>query len=96
MIQITNIKISFAKRFSKIYDKAGGKLKATVEKRLKLFLVNPLDPQLNNHQLVGKYFGLRSINITGDWRAIYSESVNDEGESVIIFELLGTHSQLYK
>lgn len=91
-----SIKISFAKRFSKIYDKSGKKLKVAVDERLKLFVSKPLDPQLNNHQLVGKYLGYRSINITGDWRAIYSQSVTDGGESVIIFELLGTHSQLYK
>ncbi|MBI2330404.1 type II toxin-antitoxin system mRNA interferase toxin, RelE/StbE family [Candidatus Daviesbacteria bacterium] len=59
--------------------------------RLELFIINQFHPQLNNHSLTGKYKGNRSINITGDWRAIYSE----EKDSVI-FELLGTHSQLYR
>ncbi|OGE71342.1 hypothetical protein A2617_00135 [Candidatus Daviesbacteria bacterium RIFOXYD1_FULL_41_10] len=60
-------------------------------KRFELFLSNPFHPQLNNHLLTGNYKGYRSINITGDWRALYSENENS-----IIFELLGTHSQLYK
>ncbi|GAI64559.1 unnamed protein product, partial [marine sediment metagenome] len=34
----------------------------------------------------------RSINITGDWRALYSKPDKD----IIIFEALGIHSQLYR
>lgn len=30
-------------------------------------------PLLNNHSLTGKWRGYRSINITGDWRAIFVE-----------------------
>ena len=47
---------------------------------------------LNNHSLTGKYTGCKSINITGDWRAIFEE-IND---NIIYFVELGTHSQLYK
>lgn len=43
--------------------------------------------------LKGSYLGFRSINITGDWRAIYSEEKNKKGDKTVIFEVLGTHSQ---
>lgn len=56
--------------------------------------------QLHNHKLSGKYSGFRSINITGDWRAIFSEQDVKHGKvitkKVITFEYFGTHSQLYK
>jgi len=82
---------NFSKTFNKQYDKASRKIKSAFDKKLIIFLANPSHPQLKNHPLSGKYKGYRSINVTGDWRAIYSES-----KSSIIFELLGTHSQLYK
>ena len=85
------MQIRFNRKFSKQYDKADKKTKAAFDKRIKLFLQDPFYPQLNNHQLSGKFKGYRSINVTGDWRAIYSEF-----NGIIIFEMLGTHSQLYK
>jgi len=83
--------INFAKAFSKQYDKVESKIKVAFDKKFKLFLQNPFHPLLNNHALTGGYKGFRSINVTGDWRAIYSEN-----KEAIVFELLGTHSQLYK
>lgn len=82
---------NFAKTFSKQYGKAGRKIRSAFDERLELFLLDPFHPLLNNHALTGKYKGMRSINVTGDWRAIYSEN-----KEAVIFELLGTHSQLYK
>lgn len=87
--------IRFSKAFSKQYEKADKRIKSAFEKRLKLFKNNLQNPLLNNHPLTGKYKDCRSINITGDWRAIYIESREDR-EFVIIFIALGTHSQLYK
>lgn len=83
--------IKYGRKFSKYYDKAPLKIRKAFLKRREIFKKDPFHPQLNNHQLSGNYKGFRSINITGDWRAIYSEEKN-----VITFELLGTHSQLYK
>lgn len=83
--------INFAKAFGKQYEKANQKIKSAFDERLELFLLDQFHPLLNNHALTGKYKGLRSINITGDWRAIYSKHKDS-----IIFELLGTHGQLYK
>jgi len=39
--------------------------------------------------------GYRSIDITGNWRAIYAEKV--EGKDIVAyFVALGTHRELYK
>lgn len=60
---------------------------------------NKADPHhrlLNNHSLTGEYVGYRSINITGNWRAVFSEIQDEEGNELIVFKVLGTHSQLYK
>lgn len=83
--------IKFAKRFSKQYDKAEIKIRLSYKRKLALFRKDPFNPLLNNHALTGNYAGFRSINITGNWRAIYSKK-----EEIITFEFLGTHSELYK
>jgi addiction module RelE/StbE family toxin len=89
------MKISYGKKFSKQYAKAPAQIKNSFTQKIRLFLENPYNPILNNHVLTGKLHGQRSINITGDWRAIYKEFKSEDGEIRIIFELLGTHSELY-
>ncbi len=84
------MKIKYKRKFKKQYARASKKIKRAFEKRLKLFLKNPHNPILHNHQLSGQLKEYRSINITGDWRAFYSEN------KFIIFKALGTHNQLYK
>lgn len=90
------MQIKFAKRFTKQYDRAPVKIKNAVDERLTLFLLNPLNRQLNNHPLKEKLAGFRSVNITGDWRALYSEYIDRQNNKIIVFEILGTHGQLYK
>lgn len=87
--------IKFGKKFVKQYSKAPQKIKKAFGFRLEIFKKNPFHPLLNNHYLKGKYLSCQSINITGDWRAIYSETLGKDGK-VAIFLTLGTHSQLYK
>lgn len=84
--------ITLSKKFRKQYKKAPKNIQTATKKRLLLFKKNPDNPILNNHLLTGEYLGLRSINITGNWRALY-EQINN---STIEISLLGTHSQLYK
>jgi addiction module RelE/StbE family toxin len=61
---------------------------------LEIFIQDEFNPILNNHSLKGKFAGYQSININGDWRALYSiQTINTK--IIIIFEVLGTHSQLY-
>ena len=61
------------------------------EERLSLFIQDRNHSLLNNHPLDGEWFGCRSINITGDFRAVYEELDNGNFEFVAI----GTHSELY-
>lgn len=83
--------IRFNSRFKKDYQKSPKKIKAAFETRLQLFKENPYHTTLNNHPLLGVYKGYRSINITGDWRALYTQIREDE----VIFVMIGKHSKLY-
>ena len=82
-------------QFDKSFTKDAGKLQAGIKsklaERLRMFSENPFHPLLNNHALKGKYVGLRSINITGDYRAIYQPI----GNNVALFLYMDTHSNLY-
>lgn len=86
------MRIKFSKIFLKQLTKAPSTVGVAFDDRVQIFLSDRYDPILNNHQLRGKYQGCRSINIGGDWRAIFEELVNGD----IYFEFIGTHSQLYK
>ena len=90
------MRIKFAKKFVKDYERAGFKIQKAVKERIDLFNRDPFYSKLRNYQLSGKYSGYRSINITGDWRAIFLVLEQTSSETVISFEMLGTHSQLYK
>lgn len=84
--------IKFHKNFKKAYQKLPTNLQGTVDQKIALFYQNSFHPLLNNHKLKGKYKDRRSINITGDWRALYKEI----GRDYFKFLLLDTHSNLYK
>lgn len=83
-------------KFKKQLAKAPARIQRTLQQRLALFLKDQFHPLLHNHQLVGSYSKYRSINITGDWRALYKEVAIDEKHVIIEFHLFGTHSQLYR
>lgn len=83
--------ISTTKAFDKQYSKLDTKIKNAFKRRVEVFKTNPFDDKLRNHALKGKYLGYRSIDITGDVRALYTF----QGDTMIIFSFIGTHSQLY-
>jgi len=83
--------IKTTRSFDKQYAKLNNKIKTSFKKRLELFRTNPFDARLRNHALKGKYLGYRSIDVSGDVRTLYTI----EGDTVIIFGFIGTHSQLY-
>lgn len=87
-------KPEFSSRFLKKYDKADAKIQSAFKRRFKLFLEDPANPLLRNHALRGKYKGFRSINVTGNWRAVYAEKI-EYNQRIIVFHEIGTHSQLY-
>ncbi len=62
--------------------------------KVAIFQENPDESSLNNHQLRYPYQGLRSIDISNDYRAIYEEIIVGEN-TVAYFVILGTHEQLY-
>lgn len=82
----------FHKNFEKQYKKLPSKQKERFKEKIAIFLRDEFNPILNNHPLKGKYNGYRSINVTGDLRAIYKR---ESGER-IIFVTIDKHSNLYK
>ena len=80
-----------SKRFEKQYRKLPIRLREKVNVRLVLFATDPFNSVLENHPLSGKYKDCRSINITGDLRAIYEEVAPD----TVRLLLIGTHHELY-
>ena len=84
--------IILAKNCKKQYKKLKPNLQNRFTRRIGLFKTDPFNPILNNHALAGKYKGYRSINVTGDLRAVYKLME----ESVAYFVALDTHSNLYR
>ena len=87
------MRVKFSRRFEKRYNKAPKKVKKAFDSRLEIFVADKFHPTLNNHALTGRYTGYRSINITGDWRAIFQEL--EEG-AIVYLVIIDTHSNLYK
>lgn len=84
--------ILFDKEFHKQFKKLPDAHKEKFYERLELFEVDASHPLLHNHPLHGKYGGCRSINVTGDLRAIYYKMVKKE---MFVFITIGTHGNLY-
>lgn len=87
------MRIEYSKRFMKEYKKYPLNIQRAFKNRLNLLLKNKYHPLLNNHALTGILQNYRSINITGDWRALFQEF---NSGNTIYFAVLGTHSKLYK
>jgi addiction module RelE/StbE family toxin len=86
------MQIEYSKKFIKEFKKCPSHIKVNFKTRLKVFMDNQHHSILNNHSLVGELKNYRSINITGDWRAIFTEINSGQ---IIYFVAIGTHSQLY-
>lgn len=82
--------IHFSKRFTKRRDKLPRDIRQKLSERLLLFGVEPFHPLLNDHSVDKAFPGCRSINVTGDYRAIFKEVGSD-----VVFINIGTHSELY-
>lgn len=83
--------VDFTKNFRRQYQKLSVKVQYQFDDRLKLFLADPAHPTLRTHPLRGRYLGYWSMNVSGDLRALYVE----RGDELVLFALVGTHSQLY-
>lgn len=84
--------VVFHKRFDKMASKLPPKVKAKMVERITLYSKNPLDRMLRNYALNTPYKGGYSVDITGDYRAIYHLV---DGQ-IAMFTHIGTHSQLYR
>ncbi|MEK9154279.1 MAG: type II toxin-antitoxin system mRNA interferase toxin, RelE/StbE family [Patescibacteria group bacterium] len=83
--------IGFDRTFEKKFAKLPEKVREQFKKRKDLFIDEPNHPLLNNHPLHEPYAGCRSINVTGDYRAIFY-NVND---ALVRFINIGTHHELF-
>jgi len=84
------MKIQYHRTFQKQFPKLPPWAQEQFYQRLELFVQDKFNDTLNNHSVDIAYPGCRSINITGDYRAIFREE-ND----TVTFTNIGTHSQLY-
>jgi mRNA-degrading endonuclease YafQ of YafQ-DinJ toxin-antitoxin module len=83
--------VTFHKKFSKRFKKIPKKFQEQFYEKLKIFQDNPFAEILNNHAVHYPYENCRSINITGNLRALY-----ETGQDRVIFIYIGSHSELYK
>lgn len=84
------MRLSFDRGFLKQYKKLRQSIKEHADERLRLFAVSEFDPALDSHKLKGEWSGYRSINITGDYRAIF-----ETHPGLAHFVAIGTHDELY-
>jgi addiction module RelE/StbE family toxin len=86
------MRILFHRDFRKSYKKLRQNERRKADDRIRLFETDMSHPLLNNHELHNPYEGCRSINVTGDIRAVYEQI----GSDIMHFIALGTHSELYE
>ncbi len=67
--------IRFHRNFEKQYKKLKIIERNKFKQRIDVFIKDEFNPILNNHALRGKCKGYRSINVTGDIRAIYKKEI---------------------
>lgn len=85
------MRLNFSRRFDKQRAKLEKPIKKKLGERLLIFVEQPFHVLLDNHQLHGEYAGCRSINITGDYRAIFYQ----ERTGTVRFIAIGTHHELF-
>ena len=78
-------------KFKKQYQKLPLKFQNQFDDRLRIFVNDPIDSRLRVHPLKGKYYGYWSMDVNGDIRALFRR----DGDLIIIFGFIGSHSQLY-
>ena len=83
--------IQYLPKFKKQYKKLPQKIQDQFDEKIALFAIDPTLPVLKVHPLKGNFKGYWSMNVNGDVRALYIM----DGDSIVIFGLIGTHSKLY-
>ncbi len=85
------MKVYFRNSFKKQYKKLPTKIQKKFAGRLDIYLTQESHMVLRIHTLKGNKYPLKSMNITGDYRALF---ISDK--SKITFYEIGTHSELYE
>ena len=85
------MEIFFNKSFIKQYKKLPHKRQSQFRERLKLLQINREDRLLNLHKVDRRGDVFISMNVTGDYRALFLWEDKDR----VRFYNIGTHSQLY-
>jgi len=85
------MRINFHKKFTKEFKKLPKRIQEKFYEKLEIFEINQFAHVLNNHAVHYPYEDSRSINISGDLRALY-----ETDDKNFIFIRIGTHSELYK
>jgi addiction module RelE/StbE family toxin len=83
--------IKFADIFNMRLKAAPREIRSAFFDTLQLVIDDPANPFLRDHPLKEKFAGLRSIDVTADWRALYK---TEQGDTITFVEL-GTHDELY-
>ena len=80
------------KKFNKRFKKLDYKIREEFKRRREIFRTDPKHPLLNVHKLHGEFTGMLSMNIKGDYRAVFDVI----GRNTVIFVDIGTHTELYE
>lgn len=84
------MEIRFHKNFKKRLKKLPSNVKIQFGERLEIFMHDKFAKILNHHAVDKAYPDCYSINVNGDYRAIFKNQ-----DQIIIFMLIGTHAELY-
>lgn len=85
------MRVKLSKNFTKALRKLNPNVRNQFYNRVNLLLESKFHPVLNNHPVDTAYPGCRSINVTGDYRAIFYEK-----DGTTVFVEIGKHAQLYR
>ena len=85
------MQVALSSNFKKSIKKLPKNIVDKFFERLELFKKDKFNPLLNNHKLHGEYDGSNSINITGNFRAVFKYL----DEYNVVFSDIGTHPELY-
>ena len=86
------IEVFLTAGFAKQHKKLPMKIQKKFLERVDLFKENPHHPLLRVHGLKGDKEPLVSMNVTGNYRALFMW----ETEERVRFHEIGTHSELYR
>jgi addiction module RelE/StbE family toxin len=90
------MKIQYDPHFITQLKRLNIRTRKSFKKKIKIFELDKMHPELKNHELKSPYEGLRSMNITNDYRAIYEQLEQRDYGMLVYFLLIGTHNELYK